>query len=138
MPLHRLRANQGPRLWLRSGVPHVWIFGEPAQDFHPQIITTADLAGKPHVLWNLVECGEFVALDVGHWSGIAVENLHSARRAPRIAAAAMQDIDPGVHDGQNKSLAIARARTSDTFHLNECHELLPSPILICPEDQCVP
>src|SRR5687768_12401641 len=89
MPRHRLRANQGPRLWLRPCVTHVWVLGKPAQDLHLQIITTTYLAGEPHVLWDLIECGEFVPLDVGHWSGVAAENLHSAGRAPRISATAM-------------------------------------------------
>jgi hypothetical protein len=115
---------------LRSRVTHVWIFGKPAQDSHPQIIATANLAGQPHVRWEFIERGQLVALDVGHRSGITVENLHSARRAPCIAAAAMQDIDPGVHDGQHESLTVGRARSSDSLHLNDRHELLPSPILI--------
>jgi hypothetical protein len=101
------------------------------------MFATAYLAGQPHVLWDLIKCGELVALDVGHWSGIAVENLHSARRAPRIAAAAMQNIDAGVHDRQHKPLTIGRARSPDSLHLNDRHELLPSPISIRRADRCV-
>jgi hypothetical protein len=112
---------------LRPGVTHVWIFGKPAQDSHPQIITTADLAGEPHVLRNLIEGGEFVALDVGHRSWITIQDLHPARRAPRISATTMQDIDSSVHDGQHQALTIERARSSDSVHLNDCHESFPSP-----------
>jgi hypothetical protein len=115
---------------LRPGVTHVWIFGEPAQDSHPQIITTADLAGEPHVLRNLIEGGEFVALDVGHRSWITVQDLHSTRRTARISAATMQDIDPGGHNCQDKSLAIGRACSSDSLHLNDRHESLSSSIPI--------
>jgi hypothetical protein len=128
MSRHRLGANQGPALWLRPGVTHVWIFGKPAQDSHPQIVTTADLAGEPHVLRNLIEGGEFVALDVGHRSCITVQDLHPARRAPRISTTTMQDVNSGVHDGQHESLTIECAGSSDSLHLNDRHESLPSPI----------
>src|SRR5215207_6439818 len=128
MPQLRLRANQGPCLWLRPGVTHVWIFGKPAQDSHSQIIATAYLAGEPHVLRNLIEGGEFVALDVGHRSWITVQDLHPARRAPRISATTMQDVDSSVHDGQHQSLPIECAGSSDFLHLNDRHESLPSPI----------
>src|SRR5918995_1003848 len=137
IPLHRLRANQRPRLWLRPCVTHVRVFGEPAQDLHLQIITTAYLAGQPHVLWDLIECGEFFPLDVGHWSGIAVENLHSAGCAPCISATAMQNIDPSVHDCQNKSLTIGRTGSPDSLHFNDRHVLLPSPTSIRRADRCV-
>jgi hypothetical protein len=116
---------------LRPGVTHVWIFGQPTQDSHPQIIATSDLAGEPHVLGDLVERGEFVALDVGHRSWITIQNLHPARRAPRITATSMQDVDPSVHDGQHQSLTIRGAGSSDPLHLNDRHELLPSSIPNC-------
>ena len=77
---------------------------------------------------DLIERGEFVALDVGHRSWITIQNLHPARRAPRISATSMQDVDPSVHDGQYQSLTIGGAGSSDPFHLNDCHESLPSPI----------
>ena len=123
-----LGTNQGPGLWLRPRITHVRIFGKPAQDSHAQIVTASDLAGEPHVLRDLIECGEFVALDVGHRSWITCQDLHPARRAPRISTTSMQDVDPCVHDGEHQSLTIGGAGSSDPLHLNDCHESLPSPI----------
>ena len=85
---------------------HVRIFGRGGAGSHAQVIAAANLAGQPHVLRDLIECGELVALGIGHRTRIAIQNLHSARRAARVAAATMQDIDPGVHDGQHQSLAV--------------------------------
>jgi hypothetical protein len=113
---------------LRTRVAHVGIFGEPAQDFHSQVITTSHLAGQPHVFWNLIEGGELGALNIGHRAWIAIQNLDPARRAARIAAAPMQDIDPGGHNGQHQSLTILRAGPSNPLHLNHGHELLTSTI----------
>src|SRR5215203_3165868 len=122
------RANEWPRLGLWTRVTHVRVFGESTQDFHSQVVTTSHLAGEPHVRRNLIESGELVALGVGHWAWIAIQNLHSARRAPRITAATMQDIDPRIHDGQYQSLTFLRAGPSDSLHLNHRHGSLTSPI----------
>jgi hypothetical protein len=115
---------------LRPRVTHFWIFREAAQYSHPQFIAASHLAGEPHILRDLIECGQFVALDVGHRSWITVQDLHSTRRTARISAATMQDIDPGGHNCQDKSLAIGRACSSDSLHLNDRHESLPSSIPI--------
>jgi hypothetical protein len=119
---------------LRPGVTHIWIFGKPTQDSHPQIIATSDLAGQPHVLRDLIECGKFVAFDVSHWSWITFQDLHPACRAPRISTTSMQDIDSGVHDGEHQPLTIGGAGFPDPLHLNDCHESLPSPIPNCSAD----
>jgi hypothetical protein len=113
---------------LRPRVTHFWIFREAAQYSHPQFIAASHLAGEPHILRDLIECGQFFALDVGHRSWITVEDLHSARRTARISAATMQDIDPGGHDRQDKSLTVGRAGSSNSLHLNDRHESLPSSI----------
>src|SRR5829696_3310490 len=122
------RANERPRLGLRTRITHVRVFGESAQDFHSQVVTASHLAGEPHVRRNLIECGELVTLGISHRAWIAIQNLHSARRAPRIAAATMQDIDPRVHDGQYQSLTLLRAGPSNSLHLDHRHESLTSPI----------
>jgi hypothetical protein len=121
-------AEERPRLRLRTRVAHVRILGEPAQDSHSQVVTAAHLAGQPHVFWNLIERGELGALNFGHWARVSIQNLDSARRAARITAATMQDIDPGGHDRQHQSLTVLRAGLSNSLHLNHHHETFTSPI----------
>ena len=112
----RARAHQRPGFRLGPGVAHVRILRQAA---------AASLTGRSSQqrTWHesRMFSGQLVegrsacsTLGVGHGTRVAIENLHPARRAARISAATMENVDPGVHDGQHKSLAI-RARVVFRF-----------------------
>ena len=65
---------------------------------------------------------EPLALGDGVPRGLAVDELDTARRAPRVAAARVQDVDAGVLlDGEHQALAFRHGDTSVAFHCQYWH-----------------
>jgi hypothetical protein len=55
-----------------------------------------DLTGQPDVVWQFSFHRQAITLEFAHFARISGEDFDSARRTASIAAAAMEDVNPGI------------------------------------------
>src|SRR5688500_10259285 len=73
-----------------------------AEDAHAQRVLHAHLTREADVLGEPRLGREAVALGLLHLSGVAAQHLDAARRALRVPAAAVQDVNARVLDGEHE------------------------------------
>jgi hypothetical protein len=83
-----------------------------------------DLARQANVGPKLRFHGEAVSFELTHFTGLTFENLNATSGAARVAAAAVQNVDACVFDGENEFLSIwcfSFHETIGSFRLNFRH-----------------
>src|SRR5262249_41946013 len=76
----------------------------PVDDADFQVGLDADLAGEPGIRLEVGLAGQSLLFGFAHRRGVAGEDLDAAGRAPRVAAATVEDVDPGILDRQDQLL----------------------------------
>src|SRR5579883_1978181 len=76
----------------------------PVEDADLQVGRDADLAGEPGIRLEVGLAGQALLFGFAHRRGVAGEDLDAAGRAPRVAAATVEDVNPGIHDRQDQFL----------------------------------
>ena len=88
---------------------------EPADRAHRHIVVAHDLTGQAHS--GQLSLFESLLLSRRHRRRLSVDEFNAARRAARISAARMQDVDVCVLlDRQHEALAIGNVKRSITFN----------------------
>ena len=88
-------------------VKRTWAGIHPAHaglinDMHLQIVLHSYLTGQTDVVGEFRFHRETIAFEFTHFAWISGENFHAASGAASIATAAVQDVDPGIFDCQDK------------------------------------
>lgn len=71
-------------------------------DLYVKVVVYADLAGKTRVVIQIGFCGKNRAFSIANLARIAGQDLYAACCAPRVAAAAVQNINSVILYGQNE------------------------------------
>jgi hypothetical protein len=106
--LRRQRAVRRPLDRPRSGIAQLRILGQPAQDAHSQVVADLDLARKSRLWLAAGHALQPLFLGRRNRARLTTDYLDAAGRAAGIAAAAMQDVDTRILDGEHKSPPVAR------------------------------
>ena len=69
--------------------------------------------------------GRGVPFALGHLAGVALQHLHAAGRAARVAAAAVQDVDPRILDGENEPPPFLRLERLEPDRFDRRHSGCP-------------
>jgi len=118
-PLHR-RGDE--RLGRRAGV-RTAAAGEATDRADLHVVIADDLTREPDTDGTFG--GQNLALGNGHSRGLSVDEFDSARRAPRIAAARVQDVDFCILlDRQHQAFAILDIKCSEIFNRQLGHVAL--------------
>jgi hypothetical protein len=83
------------------------------------------LARQPRSFTKVGLGCEYGGLILADRSRITGQDLHSARRAPCIAAASVKDVDPGILDRKNQPFTLFCLKGDSSgggFRLNVYHE----------------
>jgi hypothetical protein len=71
-----------------------------------QIVLNSNLARKTNVGREFSFDGETISFEFSHFTGLTFENFDAARRAARVSAAAVKNVDTGIFKDQNQFLSL--------------------------------
>lgn len=114
----------GPLDRARTGVAHVRIVAQAAQDADREVVAQLDLAGQSQVLGAFGEGAKAFPFRACHLAGIAGEDLDAAGCTASIAAAAVQDVDPSVFDTEHQAAPLVATGLPETLDVHVRHESL--------------
>lgn len=91
---------RGPFDRSRASIGHVGKIVQSANDAHREIVMNLHLAGESHIVGTVFDPLQSDCFWFCFRSGITFEYFDSTGRTTGIAAAPVQDIDPGILDRQ--------------------------------------
>ena len=118
-PLHR-RGDKRLGRWARVGTAAARETADRA-DLH--VVVADDLTGESDTDGAFRR--EYLALGDGHSRGLSLDKFHTARRASRVAAARVQDVDFCILlDRQHQAFAVLDIKRSEILNRQFGHVAL--------------
>ena len=93
----------------RTGITELRILGQPAQHAHREVLAHLDLAREPRVGLSAGHALQPLFLGRRNRARISIDYLDPAGSAASVAAATMQDVNPGVLDRKHEPSPVVRS-----------------------------
>src|SRR5262245_26960516 len=111
----------GPLDRSRSGIGHVGVVAQTAQDTDRQVASQLDLTRQAHVRWTVLDALQAFLFGGRHGAGVTVDDFDPTCRAARVAPAPVENVDSGVLDAEHEPPPLLAGRLADPLDRNTWH-----------------